>query len=218
MSDASPDPAERADRPAPADPAAPADAADAAASADSASSPRSRRQTFTRWAPLITAAIAIATIAADQLSKLWAEAALSTSERIPLLGDLLGLQLIYNPGAAFSIGEQFTWIFAVLAGLAAIGVGVIAYRTRSLAWSVAWGLLLGGAVTHLADRLFREPGFGIGHVVDFIAYGNWFIGNIADVAIFAGAVLILVLSFLGLRMRPSPSGTSPADDDAMPDA
>ncbi|WP_382309986.1 signal peptidase II [Herbiconiux sp. UC225_62] len=199
MSDAPSDPAER-----PTEPTAPSATAPA----------RTRRQRFTRWAPLITAVIAIATIAADQLSKLWAEAALSTSERIPLLGDLLGLQLIYNPGAAFSIGEQYTWIFAVLAGLAAVAVGVIAYRTRSLPWSVAWGLLLGGAVTHLADRLFREPGFGIGHVVDFIAYGNWFIGNIADVAIFAGAVLLLVLSFLGLRMRPSAAAASPGDEDA----
>ena len=222
MSDAPSEPAEPAE---PARPAEPTDAAGAAESADPAAAtepapsataalPRSRRQRFTRWAPLITAVIAVATIAADQLSKLWAEAALSTTERIPLLGDLLGLQLIYNPGAAFSIGEQFTWIFAVLAGLAAVAVGVIAYRTRSLAWSVAWGLLLGGAVTHLGDRLFREPGFGIGHVVDFIAYGNWFIGNIADVAIFAGAVLILVLSFLGLRMRPA----AIAADAVAPDA
>jgi signal peptidase II len=182
---------------APADPAEPSKPGGSAAE----STPRTRRQTFTRWAPLITAVIAVATIAADQLSKLWAEAELSTSERIPLLGDLLGLQLIYNPGAAFSIGEQFTWIFAVIAGLAAIGVGVVAYRTRSLAWAIAWGLLLGGAVTHLGDRLFREPGFARGHVVDFIAYGNWFIGNVADIAIFAGAVMLLILSFLGIRMR-----------------
>ncbi len=172
--------------------------------------PRTRRQTFSRWAPLLAAVIAVATIAADQLSKLWAEAELSTNERIPLIGDLLGLQLIYNPGAAFSIGEQFTWVFALLAGLAAIAVAIIAVRTRSIAWSIAWGLLLGGAITHLGDRLFREPGFAQGHVVDFIAYGNWFIGNVADIAIFAGAVLILLLSFLGFRMRPAP------DPDADP--
>ena len=170
--------------------------------ADGSPASTARRQRFTRRAPLITAAVAVAIIAVDQLSKLWAAAQL-TGARIPLLGDLLGLQLAYNPGAAFSIGEQFTWIFTVLAGLAVVAVGVIAYRTRSLAWSVAWGLLLGGAVTHLADRLFREPGFGVGHVVDFIAYGSWFIGNVADVAIFAAAVLIIVLSLLGLRMRPA---------------
>ena len=177
--------------------------------AASTSSQTRRRGVFTRWAPLITAVIATVTIVADQLSKLWAETELSTSRRVPVLGDLLGFQLVYNPGAAFSIGEQFTWVFAVVAGLAAIGVCVVAWRTRSLAWAVAWGLLLGGALTHLGDRLFRAPGFARGHVVDFIAYGNWFIGNIADIAIVAAAVMLLLLSLLGIGMRAAtPAGTS----------
>jgi signal peptidase II len=169
-----------------------------------------RRQIFTRWAPLIAALVAVTTIAADQLSKLWAEAELSTSERIPLLGELLGLQLAYNPGAAFSIGEEFTWIFAIVAAVAVIALCVVAFRTRSLGWAVAWGLLLGGAATHLGDRLFREPGFARGHVVDFIAYGHWFIGNIADIALFVGAVTLLILSVLGRRMRPEPRVASDA--------
>lgn len=118
-----------------------------------------------------------------------------------MLGDLLGLQLDYNSGAAFSIGEEHTWVFAVIAGLAAIGVSVAAYRTRTVVWVVVWGLLLGGAATHLSDRLFRAPGFARGHVVDFISYGNWFIGNVADIAIFAGAVMLLTLSLLGISMR-----------------
>ena len=177
--------------------------------AASTSSQTRRRGVFTRWAPLITAVIATVTIVADQLSKLWAETELSTSRRVPVLGDLLGFQLVFNPGAAFSIGEQFTWVFAVVAGLAAIGVCVVAWRTLSLAWAVAWGLLLGGALTHLADRLFRAPGFARGHVVDFIAYGNWFIGNIADIAIVAAAVMLLLLSLLGIGMRAAtPAGTS----------
>lgn len=179
-----------------------------AGQAASMSSQDRRPRALTRWAPLITAAVAVVTIVADQLSKLWAETQLSTSRRVPMLGDLLGLQLDYNPGAAFSIGEDFTWVFAVIAGLAAIGVSVAAYRTRSIAWAVAWGLLLGGAVTHLGDRLFRAPGFARGHVVDFIAYGNWFIGNVADIAIFAGAVTLLVLSLLGIGMRAAEPATA----------
>ncbi|QZY51332.1 signal peptidase II [Leucobacter tenebrionis] len=175
----------------------------------STSSQIRRRGVFTRWAPLITAVVAAVTIVADQLSKLWAETELSTSRRVPVLGDLLGFQLVFNPGAAFSMGEQFTWVFAVVAGLAAIGVCLVAWRTRSLAWAVAWGLLLGGALTHLADRLFRAPGFARGHVVDFIAYGNWFIGNIADIAIFAAAVTLLLLTLRGIGMRAAtPAGTS----------
>lgn len=161
-----------------------------------------RRSRSARGAPLISVVIAAVTVTADQLSKLWAESTL-TGERVPLLGDVLGLQLIYNPGAAFSMGTEFTWAFAVLAGVAALAIGIVAARTRSVGWATALGFLLGGAVTHLGDRLFREPGFGIGHVVDFIAYGNWFIGNIADVAIFAGAVLVVMMSMRGTKIRPS---------------
>ncbi len=179
-----------------------------AGQAASMSSQARRPRALTRWAPLITAAVAVVTIVADQLSKSWAETQLSTNRRVPVLGDLLGLQLDYNPGAAFSIGEQFTWLFAVVASLAAIGVSVVAYRTRSIAWALVWGLLLGGAVTHLGDRLFRAPGFARGHVIDFIAYGNWFIGNVADIAIFAGAVLLLVLSLLGICMRAAEPATA----------
>ncbi|HZW40852.1 MAG TPA: signal peptidase II, partial [Agromyces sp.] len=71
---------------------------------------------------------------------------------------------------------------------------------------VALGLLLGGALTHLGDRLFRDPGFGRGHVVDFIGYGSLFIGNVADIAIVAGAVMILILTLAGI----TPSGRQPA--------
>jgi signal peptidase II len=76
---------------------------------------------------------------------------------------------------------------------------------RSRPWAICLGLLLGGATTHLLDRLFRAPGFGRGHVVDFIAYFDWFIGNVADIALFAGAVTLLVVSSLGLTLRPAPA-------------
>lgn len=148
------------------------------------------------WLVLV---IAVAVILLDQGTKWWAEASLEPGVSVPFIGELIRFQLVYNPGAAFSIGTDFTWIFAILAALGAVAVVGFAWRVRSWAWAVSLGLLLGGAITHLGDRLFREPGFGIGHVVDFIAYGNWFIGNVADIAIFAGAVLLLVLSFTGVR-------------------
>lgn len=148
------------------------------------------------WLVLV---IAVAVILLDQGTKWWAETSLEPGVSVPFIGELIRFQLVYNPGAAFSIGTDFTWIFAILAALGAVAVVGFAWRVRSWAWAVSLGLLLGGAITHLGDRLFREPGFGIGHVVDFIAYGNWFIGNVADIAIFAGAVLLLVLSFTGVR-------------------
>ncbi|WP_291046008.1 signal peptidase II [Herbiconiux sp.] len=135
-------------------------------------------------------------VAIDQASKWWAEANLSRTERIPLLGDLLGLQLAYNPGAAFSLGENATWIFTVLSVVAAVVALVFAFRIRRTSWAIVVGLLGGAATSHAIDRLFRAPSFGNGHVVDFLAYGNWFIGNIADIVIFSGAITAVLI---GLR-------------------
>ncbi|KRC62084.1 signal peptidase II [Agromyces sp. Root81] len=145
--------------------------------------------------------IAAFVVLADQASKWWAEAELGDGTTIPVIGDLIRFVLVYNPGAAFSIGTEYTWIFAILAAVGAVAVAWFAWRVGSVGWTIALGLLLGGAVTHLGDRLFRDPGFGRGHVVDFIGYGDWFIGNVADIAIFAGAVMILVLTFMGIAPK-----------------
>jgi signal peptidase II len=147
-------------------------------------------------------AIAAVVILADQASKWWAEANLGNGEVIPVIGDLIRFVLVYNPGAAFSIGSDFTWIFAVLAAAAVVWITVLTWRVESRGWMIALGLLLGGATTHLGDRLFRDPGFARGHVVDFIGYGNLFIGNVADIAIFAGAIMLAVLTLKGVHLRP----------------
>ena len=147
-------------------------------------------------------AIAVVVILLDQASKWWAVAELSDGTVIPVIGDLIRFVLVYNPGAAFSIGSDFTWVFAVLAAGAVVWITMLTWRVESRGWMVALGLLLGGATTHLGDRLFREPGFARGHVVDFIGYGNLFIGNVADIAIFAGAIMLAVLTVMGVHLRP----------------
>lgn len=162
-----------------------------------------RRAIRSGRAPWIALAIALVVVVVDQLSKLWAEQNLGLRERIPLLGDALGLQLAYNPGAAFSLGEDVTWVFTILAGVAMLGIAAVVLRVRSRSWAVCLGLLLGGAVTHFGDRLLRAPSFGQGHVVDFIAYFDWFIGNIADVALFCGAVGLFVLTMRNVPLRPA---------------
>jgi signal peptidase II len=91
----------------------------------------------------------------------------------------------------------------VFTGVAAAAVVVLAWlsgRVRSRGWAISLGLMLGGATTHLLDRLFREPGFGRGHVVDFIDYNGWFVGNVADIALAFGAVLAVLLSLRGVGM------------------
>ena len=81
-------------------------------------------------------------------------------------------------------------------------VAWFAVRAPSRRWVVLLGLLLGGAATHLADRLFRPPGFGRGEVVDFIDYGHLFIGNVADLVIVGGAIGVVVVLALESR-RPA---------------
>jgi signal peptidase II len=164
-------------------------------------------------------ALAVVVLVVDQLTKVWAEQTFTEGERTPVLGDLLGLTLLHNSGAALSLASGMTWVFTVAAVVVSVVVLRVAHRLGSLGWSVALGLLLGGALGNLADRLFRPPAFGRGHVVDFIAYGNLFVGNVADIAIVAAAGLIVLLSLRGIGLDGSrgdhdgePSGADPDDD------
>lgn len=160
--------------------------------------------------------VALGLLVVDQGTKWWAVGALGDSESIPVIGDFIRFWLVYNPGAAFSMGTGVTWIFTVFAGIAVVAIAWYAWRVRSAPWSYALGLLLGGATSHFGDRLLREPGFGRGHVVDFIDYSGFFVGNVADIGIFAGAVSIVVLSFKGIEatQAPLPAETPGSDDQS----
>jgi signal peptidase II len=165
-----------------------------------------------------TVVLAAVVLVADQLTKWWAESSLVPGDdTIPLLGSLLGLRLIYNPGAALSIATGMTWLLTIVVVAVVVVIVRMVSRIGSRAWALALGLLLGGAVGNLVDRFFREPGFARGHVVDFIAYANWFVGNVADIAIVAAAVMIAVLSVVGIGIdgtRHGHDGEAPADDAA----
>ena len=135
---------------------------------------------------------------------------------------MLSFQLVYNPGAAFSLAEEYTWVLTIIAALAVVAITWYAWTVQSRAWAVALGMLLGGAITHLGDRLFREPGFARGHVVDFINYNGYFIGNIADIALVGGAVMIVVISIMGISppidlppMLAAPELFAGWDDEAL---
>lgn len=142
--------------------------------------------------------IAVGVVVVDQVSKVWALSALTEGDRTPLLGDLLGFTLVRNEGAALSIGTGMTWVFTLAAITVTVVVIRVANRLGSRGWTLALGLLLGGAVGNLIDRLFRDPGVGRGHVVDFIAYSDWFVGNVADIAIVAAAGLMVLLGIRGI--------------------
>jgi signal peptidase II len=143
-----------------------------------------------RWKLLTVCAVLV--LAADQITKAIAVKELAEGQTVPLLGKLLQWRLVYNSGAAFSMGESLTWVFAVLATTVVIGVVVVARRVQSKAWALTLGLLVAGAAGNLADRLFRPPSFGRGQVVDFIDYAGHFVGNVADIAIVAAMVLMVI--------------------------
>ncbi|MFE7844659.1 signal peptidase II [Microbacterium sp. NPDC057407] len=157
----------------------------------------------------IIAVLAVAVLAADQFTKYLALQNLPYEQPVPVIGEFLIFYLVRNPGAAFSLGEGVTWIFTIaLAAVAVVIVWLAATRVRSRLWAVALGLLLGGVLGNLTDRLLREPGFPVGHVVDFINT-PWMmpaIYNVADIFIvsmmIAVALLVLVgLGFDGTRER-----------------
>lgn len=135
-------------------------------------------------------------IVLDQASKWWAESTLEFGQYQPLVGDLFGLRLVYNPGAAFGIASGYTWILSIVAAVAVVGLLWFSFRVHGWWWTIGVGALLGGAISHLGDRLFREPGFAIGHIVDFLDYAGFFVGNVADIALVGGAALLVLASLL----------------------
>jgi signal peptidase II len=146
------------------------------------------------------AAIAVVTYVADQVSKAWAVASLTDEPPRSLVGTFLQLDLIRNPGAAFSVGTGSTWVLTLIAVVVLVVIVRTSRRLGSTGWAWALGLLLGGALGNLTDRIVREPGLGQGHVVDFLNYNDVFIGNVADIAIVVGAGIIMVLSFRGTSL------------------
>jgi signal peptidase II len=147
-----------------------------------------------RTAPAIVGGIAALVVVVDQLAKAWAVAELKARPPVEVLGEWLRLSFTTNSGAAFSIGTGNTWLFTLFA-VALIVAGVyFSFSVRNVWWAISLGLIVGGGLGNLIDRIIREPGFGQGRVVDFIAVPHWPVFNVADMAVVGGGVLAAVLS------------------------
>lgn len=144
--------------------------------------------------------VAVPVYVADQLTKAWATANLQPDQPRELIGSVLQLNLIRNSGAAFSIGTGATWILTAIACSVVVFTLFSARRLGSRGWALALGLLLAGSLGNLTDRMFRAPGPGRGHVVDFVQLPHYPIFNVADSAIVSAAVLIAVLAFRGINI------------------
>lgn len=189
-----------------------------------------RRPPIRRSAAGATIAIlAIVVLAADQFVKHLTITHLPLHEVVPVWGSFLQLYYVRNSGAAFSLGSNVTWVFTI--ALAVVTVVIIwnAFSVRSRLWAVVLGVLLGGVLGNLTDRLFRSPGFPQGHVVDMISM-PWMmpaVFNVADIFIVGGMIAVALLVVVGLRFdgtrerdheKAATSATaSPADPDALPE-
>ncbi|MEV0723116.1 signal peptidase II [Micromonospora purpureochromogenes] len=175
-----------------------------------------------RKAVVVLVSIALAALLADLFTKHLALVTLDDRGPVRLLGGAVYLTLTRNSGAAWSIGADHTWIFPL------ITIGVVgwivwmAVRLRSLPWAVSLGLVLGGALGNLTDRIFRAPGYFVGHVVDMVSlfdpYGQvWPVFNLADSALVSGVLLAVLLELTGRQRDGSRAGTQRAADDAAAD-
>ncbi|MFC9932357.1 signal peptidase II [Streptomyces sp. NPDC127190] len=150
---------------------------------------------------LVAAAL---TYAVDLGSKVVAVSRLEGREPVAIAGRVVTLQVFRNAGAAFSSGQAFTAVFTAISVAVVLVIARVARRLQSFPWAVALGLLLGGALGNLTDRIFRAPGVFRGHVVDFISVEHFAVFNLADSAIVCGGALVVLLSFLGTSLGGSP--------------
>ncbi len=151
---------------------------------------------------VVLAILAGTALALDQFTKYLVVTSLPLGVEVPVLGDLLILQFVKNPGAAFSLAAGSTWIFSILATGVTAAILVLARKIRSIGWAVVFGLLLGGVLGNLMDRFFREPSFGLGHVIDFIST-PWMmpaIYNVADICIVSSMGLFIILTLRGINL------------------
>lgn len=163
-----------------------------------ATSPAPRRSRRSLLAVLWV--IAAFVYALDRVTKWLAVQHLSTDEPVQVVGRLLQLRLLFNPGAAFSMATGMTWLLTLLAVGVVVVIVRVSTRLGSRGWALALGLLLGGALGNLSDRLVRPPGFGRGHVVDFLELPNFPVFNVADSAISVAAVCVVLLSLRGVGL------------------
>ena len=147
----------------------------------------------------VLALIAATVLVLDLASKVAVVRNLEGRTPVELAGGLLTLRVIRNPGAAFGLGVGMTIVFSIVAAAVVVTIIRLAPRLRSLTWAMALGLILGGAVGNLIDRIARSPGPLRGHVVDFLdVMGFPWIFNVADSAIVCGGALMVLASLRGI--------------------
>ena len=141
--------------------------------------------------------IIVVGVGVDQLTKAWAVHSLTDHRPVPIIADIFQLQLLRNPGAAFGQGSGMTVVFAVLALIVLVVLGVwVVPRVRALIWAVVIGLGMAGVAGNFIDRLVRPPGPFQGYVVDFFSLKYFAVFNVADIMLTAAAVIVVLVALV----------------------
>jgi signal peptidase II len=142
-------------------------------------------------------------VVVDRLTKIWAEANLELGTSRVIVENWLEFKLAYNPGAAFSFLTNATWVFTIISSIAVIWISLNLKKIQHAGWAAAVGGVLGGAAGNLIDRFIGQPGFFVGHVVDFLHVPNiWLfqIFNIADASLFVSVAVLMIMSLRGFNL------------------
>lgn len=137
------------------------------------------------------AVVAVSDQAIKQLMVSWLE----PGEHVSVIGDWFRFYLLFNPGAAFSMGQNSTWLFTTIQLVFVLGALWFGPRVGSRWEALGLALIAGGALGNLIDRLFRPPGFWFGHVVDYISVGRFAVFNLADASITVGVAVFIAATF-----------------------
>jgi signal peptidase II len=161
----------------------------------------------------VLALVAPVVLLLDILTKVLAVATLEDRPPVRLLGGLVNLVLVRNPGAAFSMATGYTWVLSIIALGVVVVIVRISRKLRSVGWAIALGLVLGGALGNLVDRIFRAPGPLQGHVVDILSVvrtdGSFFpVFNLADSSIVCGGILLVLLALTGRELDGTRADTA----------
>lgn len=183
--------------------------------------PRKSRSTLALVSTFLTVASVIITI--DVVTKVAAVHWLTDAPPKAILEGVLYFNLTRNPGAAFSMLVDYTWVLSLIAAVVVLVLLALSLKIRNLPWSITLGLVLGGAAGNLVDRIFREPGFMQGHVVDFVSVfdpaGRAFpIFNVADSSLVIGVIFVILLEFSGRTFTVPVEEKSDTDSETEPTA
>jgi signal peptidase II len=182
------------------------------ASPDSTGEPAGGREPLRAKRIGALAVVAVLIYVLDLTSKTIVVEFLEGREPVRVIADVLQLRVIRNSGAAFSIGTGMTILFTVIAAGVVIAILRTARKLRSVPWAITLGLLLGGAIGNLTDRVFRHPAPFQGHVVDWIEVfpvTRFPVFNVADSAIVCGGILAVFLAWRGYQIDGSRTGDQP---------